>query len=98
MLEIEKLHLMLTDAGIPHTYTPLYDGYIIKVYHDEAMKKEFDDCIYHHYSNGYKLGLLDTYRISECGGSEDAETVFKNWYAKYIAVKCADIMEKYRHD
>jgi hypothetical protein len=85
--EIKKLHEMLTEAGIPHTFFefPLTycEGYQIRVYADEELTKELDDCICHTYSHGYSEGLLETLVLSNCDGWETAEQVFEGWVEMY---------------
>ena len=85
--EIKKLHEMLTEAGIPHTFfefsIPLCDGYQIRVYADEEMTHELDDAICHTYSHGYSEGLLETLVLSDCEGWETAEQVFEGWVEMY---------------
>ena len=81
--EIEKLHSLLTDAGIPHTFASLYDGMQIRMYADHKMTRFLDDAIIHSDSHGVKDGLLETYRLSGCDGWETAEQVFKGWKKMY---------------
>ena len=85
--EIEKLHKMLCEAGIPHTYAELYDGRQIRVYADAEMTNELDDCIIHGDSHGVFMGLLETYLLSDCEGFETAEQVFAGWQALYNAAQ-----------
>lgn len=87
LTEIEKLHNLLTEAEVPHTYLPLYEGMQIRVYADEEMTNELDDVICHKYSNGREKGLLETYRLNECEGYETAEEVFKGWMKWYQEAK-----------
>ena len=77
--EIKKLHKMLAVVGIPHTFAHLYDGFQIRIYADEEMTKEIDDCVCHGGSHGYSEGLLETYLLHGCEGWETAEQVFKGW-------------------
>lgn len=79
MKEISKLHDLLTEAHIPHTFLPLYDGWQIRVYADNGLTRELDDCIFHKGSHGYYCGLLETYNLNECDGFETAEQVFEGW-------------------
>lgn len=81
--EIKKLHEMLTNAGIPHTFGPCLDGMQIRMYADADMTNELDDCIIHSGSHGYQVGLLETYRLNDCEGWETAEDVFKGWAKMY---------------
>ena len=81
--EIKKLHKMLTDAGIPHTFAHLFDGFQIRIYADEDMTNEIDDCVCHSGSHGYANGLLETYLLHGCEGWETAEQVFKGWKKWY---------------
>ena len=77
--EIKKLHKMLTEADIPHTLEHCWDGLQIRIYADEEMTNEIDDCICHTGSHGYANGLLETYTLNECNGWETAEQVFEGW-------------------
>ena len=81
--EIQKLHEMLTEEGIPHTFKPLFDGLQIRVYADDAMTNEIDDCVCHSGSHGWSNGLLETFALSECEGWETAEDVFAGWKKMY---------------
>lgn len=81
--EIEKLHNMLCEAGIPHTYADLYDGKQIRIYEDEEMTFELDDCVLHGGSHGWSKGLLETFCLSDCEGWETAEQVFEGWKKMY---------------
>lgn len=86
--EIRKLNKMLNEAGIPHTFgefpTLLYFvGYQIRIYADEEMTKEIDDCVCHTGSHGYSEGLLETYLLNGCDGWETAEQVFEGWKKWY---------------
>lgn len=85
--EIEKLHKLLTEAGIPHIYQELYDGRQIRIYADEDMTNEIDDAVIHSGSHGNQNGLLETYTLSECEGWETAEQVFKGWQKMYTLAK-----------
>ena len=86
--EIEKLHTLLTEADIPHTYESLYDGRQIRIYADEDMTNEIDDAIIHGGSHGVRNGLLETYSLSGCAGWETAEQVFVGWWKMYNLTKC----------
>lgn len=81
--EIQKLHEMLNQANIPHTFKPLWDGLQIRLYADEAMADELDDCVMHSSSCGFSKGLLETYALNECEGYETAEQVFNGWLKMY---------------
>lgn len=89
MLEIVRLHYLLEDAGIPHTFEKLHpevfgdDAYQIHMYADTEMTKELDDCIYNSCSHGYENGFLETYRLNDCNGYETAEQVFQGWVKMY---------------
>lgn len=81
--EIEKLHNLLSNAGIPHIYVDLYDGKQIRIYADSEMENELDDAIIHSGSHGYQNGLLETWILNGCEGWETAEQVFKGWLKMY---------------
>ena len=81
--EINKLHSLLTEANIPHTFADLFDGKQIRIYADEEMENELDDCIIHLGSHGHQNGLLETYALSGCDGWETAEQVFEGWLKMY---------------
>ena len=81
--EMFKLRDMLESAGIPYTFSGLYDGVQIRVYMDKVKRHEFDDAILHSGSHGYNQGLLETYHLNECEGFETAEQVFAGWSAIY---------------
>lgn len=85
--EIHKLHEMLIEAEIPHTFgaipIPAVGGYQIRIYADKEMTVELDDAICHRYSHGYPEGLLETYRLNNCDGWETAEQVFEGWQKMY---------------
>lgn len=89
MNEITKLHLLLEDAGIPHTFKEMSydifgdDAHQIRMYADAEMIQELDDCIYHKFSHGYSKGLLETFRLNDCRGYETAEEVFNGWVKIY---------------
>lgn len=71
-IEIEKLHNLLTNAGIPHTYGKCWDGRQIRIYADEDMTDELDDVVIHSGSHGHQNGLLETYHLNGCDGWETA--------------------------
>ena len=81
--EIEKLDKMLTDANIPHTYRPCWDGKQIRMYADLTMKIELDDAVIHSGSHGVQAGLLETCCLNDCDGWETAEQVFEGWKKMY---------------
>ena len=91
MDEMNKLHEMLLEAGINHTFMAmdknLYgaDALQIRIYRDATFQEELDDVIFHRYSHGYTQGLLETYNLGECDGFETAEQVFKGWKEKYFS-------------
>lgn len=82
-VEIRKLHKMLTEEGIPHTFEHLFDGWQIRIYADEEMTNEIDDCVCHGGSHGYANGLLETFVLNECEGWETAEQIFEGWKKMY---------------
>ena len=86
-MEIQKLHEMLTEAKIPHTFGPCWDGLQIRVYADEEMENELDDCIIHSGSHGAQAGLLESYALGDCEGWETAEQVFEGWKKMYQLTK-----------
>lgn len=51
--EMDKLHNLLVEAHIPHTYEDLFDGRQIRMYVDEEMENELDDAIIHSGSHGH---------------------------------------------
>ena len=81
--EINKLHSLLTEANIPHTFADLFDGRQIRIYADEEMENELDDAIIRFGSHGHQDGLLETYVLSGCDGWETAEQVFEGWLKMY---------------
>lgn len=81
--EIEKLHNLLVEARIPHTYEDIFDGRQIRIYADEEMTNELDDAVIHCYSYGHQKGLLETFALSDCEGWETAEQVFEGWLKMY---------------
>lgn len=81
--EIVKLHDLLTNAGIPHTYEPLFDGRQIRIYADSEMEDELDDAVIHFGSHGVQNGLLETFLLNGCEGWETAEQIFKGWLEMY---------------
>lgn len=81
--EIEKLHFLLVEAGIPHIFAPLWDGKQIRVYADSKFTHELDDAVIHSGSHGVTEGLLETFCLSDCEGWETAEQVFEGWKKMY---------------
>ena len=81
--EIEKLHSLLTQAGIPHIFAPLWDGMQIRVYADSEFTHELDDAVIHSGSHGVEAGLLETFCLNDCDGWETAEQVFEGWKNMY---------------
>lgn len=85
--EIYKLHILLTEANIPHTFADLFDGKQIRVYADETMENELDDAVIHSGSYGHQNGLLETFALNDCEGWETAEQVFEGWKKMYQVTK-----------
>lgn len=81
--EIEKLHSLLTEAGIPHTFAPIWDGMQIRIYADSQHTRELDDAVIHSGSHGVEAGLLETYCLNGCDGWETAEQIFEGWKKMY---------------
>ena len=81
--EIEKLHSLLTEAGIPHTFAPVWDGMQIRMYADSMLIHELDDAVIHSGSHGVQDGLLETFYLNDCEGWETAEQIFKGWKRMY---------------
>ena len=81
--EIEKLHSLLIEAGIPHIFAPLWDGMQIRVYADSEFTHELDDAVIHSGSHGVEAGLLETFCLNDCDGWETAEQVFEGWKNMY---------------
>ena len=84
MDEMNKLHEMLLSARIPHTFMnmdPIFgaDALQIRFYSDNTFTHELDDVVFHRYSHGYMLGLLETFNLGNCDGYETAEQVFNGW-------------------
>ena len=86
-IEIRKLNKRLNEAGIPHTFANLFDGWQIRIYADEEMTNEIDDCVCHSGSHGYANGLLETFSLNGCDGWETAEQVFDGWKEMYEKAK-----------
>lgn len=91
MYEIAKLHEMLSNAGINHTFMMMdknifgADAMQIRIYRDGTFQEELDDVVFHRFSHGYAQGLLETYNLGECDGFETAEQVFKGWMEKFFS-------------
>ena len=91
MCEIAKLHEMLSNAGINHTFMMMdknifgADAMQIRIYRDGTFQEELDDVVFHRFSHGYAQGLLETYNLGECDGFETAEQVFKGWMEKFFS-------------
>lgn len=81
--EIHKLNSLLIEANIPHTLTPAWDGLQIRIYEDNDMTREIDDCIIHSGSFGYQQGLLESNRLGDCSGWETAEQIYNGWIELY---------------
>lgn len=81
--EIEKLHSLLAEAGIPHIFAPLWDGKQIRVYADSKFTRKLDDAVIHSSSHGVQAGLLETFYLNDCDGWETAEQVFEGWKKMY---------------
>lgn len=81
--EINKLHDILTAAGIPHSFAPLWDGMQIRVYADAQQVNELDDAVIHSGSHGVSAGLLETYCLNGCNGWETADEIFNGWVDMY---------------
>lgn len=90
MYEIVKLHQMLVEAGINHTFMPMDKSIFgkgalqIRIYRDNTFQEELDDVVFHKYSHGYTQGLLETYKLNECDGFETAKEVFEGWMKKFF--------------
>lgn len=91
MFEINKLHEMLQEKGIAHSFMRMdqdtfgADALQIRIYRDSTFQKELDDVVFHKYSHGYAQGLLETYYLGGCDGFETAEQVFNGWMEKYFS-------------
>ena len=91
MREIVKLHNMLSNAGINHTFMVTNENFFgagalqIRIYRDSAFQEELDDVVFHKYSHGYEQGLLETFRLNNCVGFETAEEVFDGWMEKFFS-------------
>ena len=91
MNEMNKLHEMLSSAGIHHTFMTM-DATLfgagamqIRIYRDGTFQEELDDAVCHCFSHGGEVGLLETYHLNECEGFETAEQVFKGWMEKFFS-------------
>ena len=91
MYEIAKLHEMLFNAGINHTFTimnaDIYgeNAMQIRIYRDSTCQEELDDVVFHKFSHGYEQGLLETFALSDCEGFETAEEVFEGWMEMFFS-------------
>lgn len=91
MYEMNRLHEMLLKAGINHTFTSMdknvfgAEALQIRIYKDDTFKEELDDVIYHKFSHGFSLGLLETFRLGDCNGFETADQVFNGWINKFFS-------------
>jgi hypothetical protein len=91
MNEMNKLHEMLSNAGINHTFTIMdinifgANARQIRIYRDNTCQEELDDVVFHKFSHGYKQGLLETYELGKCEGFETAEQVFEGWKEKFFS-------------
>ena len=91
MKEMYKLHAMLLDAGIPHTFNVMSRDFFgegalqIRIYKDDTFQEELDDVVFHKFSHGYAQGLLETFSLGECDGYETAKQVFEGWMEKYFS-------------
>ena len=91
MYEIAKLHEMLSNAGIHHTFMMMNadifgeNAMQIRIYRDGTFQEELDDVVFHKYSHGYSQGLLETFGLSDCEGFETAEQVFEGWMEMFFS-------------
>lgn len=91
MDEIIKLHEMLFKANIHHTFMTMdrnifgENAFQIRIYRDGTYKEELDDVVFHNFSHGHQLGLLETYNLGDCNGFETAEQVFEGWMKKFFS-------------
>ena len=91
MYEIAKLHEMLSNAGIHHTFMMMNadifgeNAMQIRIFRDGTFQEELDDAIFHKYSYGYEQGLLETFVLGDCVGYETAEQVFEGWMEKFFS-------------
>ena len=90
MNEMNKLHDMLLKANIPHTFKAMDKNLFgenalqIYIYRDNTFQEELDDVVFHKFSYGHEMGLLETFRLGECEGFETAEQVFKGWMEMFF--------------
>ena len=90
MDEMNKLHEMLVKAGINHIFLPMNVNFYgenaqqIRIYRDSTFQEELDDVVFHNFSHGNQLGLLETCRLGDCDGYETAEQVFIGWMKKFF--------------
>lgn len=91
MYEMRILHEMLIKAGISHTFMQMPTSIFgenalqIRIYRDDTFQEELDDVVFHKFSHGNELGLLETYCLSGCYGFESAEQVFNGWMEKFFS-------------
>lgn len=91
MNEMDKLHGMLIEAGINHTFLAMNkkfygaDAIQIRIYRDDTFQEELDDVVFHKFSHGYEHGLLETYALNGCDGFETAEQVFEGWMEEFFS-------------
>lgn len=91
MYEMIKLNEMLFKANIHHTFMTMdrnifgEDAFQIRIYRDGTYKEELDDVVFHNFSHGHQLGLLETYNVGDCNGFETAEQVFEGWVKKFFS-------------
>lgn len=90
MDEMNKLHEMLLKAGTNHTFMPMpvnqfgENALQIRIYRDNTFQEELDDVVFHKFSHGNQLGLLETCCLGDCDGYETAEQVFIGWMKKFF--------------
>lgn len=91
MYEIAKLHEMLSNAGINHTFMMMNahmfgkNAMQIRIFRDSTFQEELDDVVFHKYSHGYAQGLLETCVLGDCNGYETAKQVFEGWMEKFFS-------------
>ena len=91
MYEIAKLHEMLSNAGINHTFMMMNadifgeNAMQIRIFRDGTFQEELDDAIFNKHSHGYEQGRLETFVLGDCNGYETAEQVFEGWMEKFFS-------------